>query len=139
MTKATALLALAMLGASPALALEPFTQSTPVRNGSAQLTITFHEDTPTMVACTPEQAQMIEARAGTHLTDWLPVFGARLVARKAADGAVFQVLLDAACFDGGIMALTGVGRGDEKITLAYEEATDGKTWGPAKRQTIVGK
>ena len=136
---APAVLALALLAAAPALAIEPFTQSTDVRNGKAELTITFHEDKPTMVACTPEQAKMIEDRAATHLTDWLPVLGARLVARHAASGTVLKVLLDAACFEGGIMALTGVGRGDEKITLAYEESTDGKVWGPPKRRTITGE
>jgi hypothetical protein len=133
-----AILALAVLGVTPALAIEPFTQSTDVRNGKAELTITFHQDKPMMVACTPEQARMIEDRAGVHITEWLPVLGARLVARDAPDGSVVKVLLDAACFEGGIMALAGVGRGDEKITLRYEESTDGKEWGPMKRKTITG-
>jgi hypothetical protein len=137
LTKAV-ILALAVLGATPALAIEPFTQSTDVRNGKAELTVTFHEDKPTMVACTPEQAKMIGDRAGVHLKDWLPVVGARLVSRHSAPGSVVAVLLDAACFEGGIMALAGVGRGEEKFTLAYEESTDGKAWGPMKRKTITG-
>ncbi len=112
---------------------EPFVGSLPLRDYTAELTIDFHDDKATMVPCTLEQVSMIGARGMERLEELLPAIGARLVGRKAAAGESVQVLLDAACYQDGIMGLGGYGRGEEEVTLAYEESTDGETWGPARR------
>lgn len=115
----------------------PFTKSVPLDHSTATLTVDFHDDQPTMVPCTPEQAASIAARAAERLEELLPVLYARMLAKKLPEGSDVQVLLDAACYDGGIMGLAGYGRGEEKIRLAYEESKDGEEWGPLRRPTIV--
>ncbi len=133
-----AALPLALLAtAGPALAVDPFTASVPVRDGTAEVSVTFHDDRATMVTCTKEQADIIGARALERLTELLPVLSARLVSKGGGPGAKLEVLLDAACYEGGIMALGAYGKGEEKIRLAYEESTDGKEWGPPKRVTVT--
>lgn len=134
-TRSLAVLALASawLAAGPALAAEPLTQSLPLGSSTAEVTVTYHDDRPTMIACTPEQVAMIGARSLEHLTTLLPVLGARTIARHDPAGSRIAVLLDAACYEGGFMGLGAYGRGDEKIALPYEESTDGMAWGPPKK------
>jgi hypothetical protein len=115
----------------------PFTHTEPLEGSTLQVTVDFHEDHAKMVPCTPEQAAAIGARAVEHLTELEPVLRARIIARHTEPGSVVKVLLDAACYDGGIMALGGSGRGDEKIALPYEEATDGSDWGAMKRSPTI--
>lgn len=115
---------------------DPFTKSVPIDHSTATVLVDFHDDQPPMVDCTPEQAASIGARAAERLDELLPVLYARMRAKKTPEGSDIQILLDAACYEGGIMGLGGYGRGDEKITLAYEESTDGKEWGPMKRTPI---
>jgi hypothetical protein len=116
---------------------EPFTKSVPLDHSTATVTVAFHDDVAPMVTCTADQAASIGARAAERLEELLPVLYAHLLAKKLPQGTDMQVLLDAACYEGGIMGLGGYGRGEEKITLAYEESTDGKEWGPMKRMPIT--
>lgn len=127
LTAATLTLAL-----SPAAAAqEDFTHSLELRNGQVELIVTYHDDRETMVTCTPDQHAAIGARSIERVTALLPALNARLISRKDPDGTTIEVLLDAACYEGGIMGLGGYGRGDERIAMVYEETTDPEAgWGP---------
>lgn len=132
---APALAALALLGGSAlAQSVEPYVHSVPLRDSTAQVTVTFHADRDTMEACTPEQVEWIGKRSEEHLTEMLPALEARLFSRHDKPGTLVNVELDAACYDGGFMGLGGYARGDEKIFLAYEESQVGGEWGPAPNE-----
>jgi hypothetical protein len=133
---APALAALIFLAAGSATAqsLDPFVYSTPLRDSTAQVTVTFHADKAQMVACTPEQVAWIGERSKEHLTEMLPALEARLFSRHDAPGTLVNVEFDAACYEGGFMGLGGYSRGDEKIYLAYEESQLGGEWGPAPNE-----
>lgn len=118
------------MGASGVLAQEAFTHSVPIGKATAELTVDFHDESETMVTCTPEQVEKIGARGVERLTTLLPALNARVLSRHDPDGTVVRVLLDAACYEGGIMGMGGYGRGEEKIALAYEEARIEGEWGP---------
>ena len=120
----------ALSSVAPASAQDDAVSTLPLRNdSSAQITVTFHDDRETMVTCTPEQVASIEERSVERTEAIVPALNARLVSRKDDAGTVVEVLLDAACYDGGIMGLGGFGRGDENILMAYEEATEpGGDW-----------
>ncbi len=119
--------------AGSAIAQDPFTQDVPLGKGTARVVVDFHDDHEAMVACSPEQIEWIGAHGIEKLTAILPVLNARLMSRRDPPGTTVEVLLDAACYDGGIMGMAGYGRGEEKIAMAYEESTLGGEWAPPAR------
>jgi hypothetical protein len=131
---APAALALLLAGPAAAQSFDPYVYSVPLRDSTAQVTVTFHADKAQMVACTPEQVAWIGKRSEEHLTEMLPALEARLFSRHDGPGTLVNVEFDAACYDGGFMGLGGYSRGDEKIFLAYEESTLGGEWGPASNE-----
>jgi hypothetical protein len=127
-------LVLCPLVTGAALAQDPFTYSTPIRDSTAQVTVTFHADRDTMVECTPEQIAWIGKRSEEHLTEMLPALEARLFSRHDPAGTLINVELDAACYDGGFMGLGGYAKGKDAIYLAYEESLIDGEWGPAPNE-----
>jgi hypothetical protein len=121
-------------GGVAAQSFDPFVHSVPLRDSTAQVTVTFHADKAQMVACTPEQVAWIGERSKEHLTEMLPALEARLFSRHDGPGTQVNVELDAACYEGGFMGLGGFARGDEQIFLAYEESLLGGEWGPAPNE-----
>jgi hypothetical protein len=127
-------LLLAPLLAGAALAQDPYVHSVPLRDSTAQVTVTFHADRDTMVECTAEQINWIGKRSEEHLTEMLPALEARLFSRHDPAGTLINVELDAACYEGGFMGLGGYAKGKDAIFLAYEESLLEGEWGPAPNE-----
>lgn len=134
-----ALTIVALLAGGSAAAAQspaPFTYSLPLRDGTATLTVNFHTEKGTMVACTPEQVAWIGKRSQEHLTEMVPALEARMFSRHDKPGTVLNIDLDAACYDNGFMGLGGFARGTEAIVLGYEESKLGGDWGPFKQDKV---
>lgn len=127
------------LGALPVAAQEPLVVEKAIKDGiSAKVTVTIHSDKAKMVACTDVQLGELNARAEHHLTELTPVLLARVISRKDPSGTVLAINLDAACYDGGIVALAGYGQAGEDVLIPYEEKTGEGDWGPMPRTQQAG-